>query len=376
MDNVLETIAKTLLTPLTLIYRWPDLIRSARSGSIMEYTKVTRVEPIALIDHTIAHVPEVENVCNTLTAIFAAYYLQGVALSVNVGNVETIRMLEKLNPSRDPIENVGLMFSGENYKLGLPTFHKATSVSQESVSFSFEAKEDEERLISAMVDDKGEAVKSIQAVAANLSTGIMLNVTLEQNGDKVVIPVTVRLIATPTKPSTLIQMIVAGSNNRTIKERWHGWRSGELNFVRDIVFCQDIIDAHKEALMNDDSGQYAEIVSRKNKNRLSGLISLTPSVSTASNIMVISHETARQMEREAGMRWSNYKQRQKVFQSAYLMLVAVVDTRYDMVTLYHRGISLSTDVSFKEMTRSGGKKDNIDINEVLKAYQLGDNPTF
>lgn len=375
MDNVIESIAKTLLTPLTLIYRWPDLIRSARSGSIMEYTKVTRVEPIALIDHTIAHVPEVENVCNTLTAIFAAYYLQGVALSVNVGNIETIRMLEKLNPSRDPMENVGLMFSGENYKLGLPTFKNEYTVSHESVSFSFESKEDEDRLKSAMADD-GDSLKSIQTVAANLSTGIMLNVTLEQNGDKVVIPVTVRLIATPTKPSTLVQMVVAGSNNRTMKERWHGWRSGELAFVRDIMFCQDIVDAHKEALMNDDSGQYSEIVSRKNKNRLSGLISLTPSVSTASNIMVISHETARQMEREAGMRWSNYKQRQKVFESAYLMLVAIVDTRYDMVTLYHRGISLPTDVSFKEMTRSGGKKDNIDINEVLKAYQLGDNPSF
>lgn len=374
MDNVIETIAKTLLTPLTLVYRWPDLIRSARSGSILEYTKVTRVEPIALIDHTIAHIPEVENVCNTLTAIFAAYYLQGVALSVNVGNIETIRMLEKLNPSRDPIENVGLMFSGENYRLKLPTFHKATSVSQESVSFSFESGE-EDRLKSAMVDND-DSIKSIQAIAANLSTGIMLSVTLEQNGDKVVIPITVRLIATPTKPSTLTQMVVAGSNNRTMKERWHGWRSGELNFIRDIVFCQDIIDAHKEALMNDDSGQYSEIVSRKNKNRLSGLLSLTPSVSTASNIMVLSAETAKDIERQAGMRWSSFKQRQKVFESAYLILVAVVDTRYEIVTLYHRGITLPTDISFKEMTRSGGKKDNIDINEVLKAYQLGDNPSF
>lgn len=374
--DIIDSIAKTLLTPLTLVYRWPDLIRSARSGSILEYTKVTRVEPIALIDHTIAHLPEAENICNTLTAIFAAYYLQGVALSVNVGNVETIRMLEKLNPSRDPIENVGLMFSGENYKHGFPRFDKNLTVSQEAVNFSYEALGEDGEPRTAMLDDKGENTKNVNQVAANLSTGIMLNVTLEQNGDRAVIPVTVRLIATPTKPQVMIQMVVEGSNNRTMKERWHGWRSGELGFIQDIVLCQDIIDARKEALMNDTSGQYAEIISRKNRNRLSGLISLTPSVSTASNIMVISDDTAREMEREARMRWANYKQRQKVFETAYLMLVAVVDTKYEMVTLYHRGISLPTEISFKEITRNGGKKDNIDVNEVLKAYQLGDNPSF
>ena len=91
--DILQSIAKTLLTPLTVVYRIPDLIRSGRSMSLLDYTKVTRVEPIALIDHTISHVPEVEDVCRTMTATFAAYYLQGVALSVNVGNVETIRML-------------------------------------------------------------------------------------------------------------------------------------------------------------------------------------------------------------------------------------------------------------------------------------------
>lgn len=373
--DIVDSIAKTLLTPLTLVYRWPDLIRSARSGSILEYTKVTRVEPIALIDHTITHIPEVENVCNTLTAIFAAYYLQGVALSVNVGNIETIRMLEKLNPSRDPIENVGLMFSGENYRSGLPTFDK-TNVSQEALQLSLEDEFDSDLFRSATTDERGENAKNINNVAANLSTGIMLNVTLEQNGDKAVIPISVRLIATPTKPNVLTQMVVEGSNNRTVKERWHGWRSGELGFIRDIVFCQDIIDARKKALMNDESGQYAEILSRKNRNRLSGVLSLTPSVSTASNIMIMSHETAKEIEREARMKWSSAKHRQKVFETAYLMLVAVVDTRYEMVTLYHRGINLPTEISFKELTRSGGKKDNIDINEVLKAYQLGDNPSF
>lgn len=373
--DIIESIARTLLTPLTVVYRWPDLIRSARAGSILEYTKVTRVEPIALIDHTITHLPETEKVCNTLTAIFAAYYMQGVALSVNVGNIETVRMLEKLNPSRDPIENIGFMFSGENYKTGLPKFFRAKP-NFESVELTFKGDEpeDEAGLHRSQGVDR-EDIKQINSVAANLSTGIMLNVTVEQGGDKAVIPVSVRLIATPTKPSVITQIAVAGSNNRTMKERWHGWRSGELSFIKDIVLCQDIIDTHKETMMGDTSGVYAEIMSRKNKNRLSGILSMTPSVSTASNIIVMSDETAKNIEREGRMRWSSFKQRQKIFESAYLMIVAVIDTRYEMVTLYHRGIAIPTEVSLKELTRKSGGKD-IDVNEILKAYQLGDAPSF
>ena len=71
----------------------------------------------------------------------------------------------------------------------------------------------------------------------------------------------------------------------------------------------------------------------------------------------------------------SYKHRQKFFEAAYLMLIAVVDTRYEVVTIYHRGLSIPSEVSFKELKRNG-KKDNIDVNEILKAYQLGDAPSF
>lgn len=373
--DILQSIAKTVLTPLTVVYRIPDLIRSGRSMSLLDYTKVTRVEPIALIDHTISHVPAVEDVCRTMTATFAAYYLQGVALSVNVGNVETIRMLEKLNPSRDPLENVGLMFGTENYQIGLPRFNKQISTEAISLEYIDNADPTDADEYKSGLDGIGNSAKDIANVAANLSTGIMLEVTIEQGGDKATIPVSVRLIATPTRPSVIKQLMDNASKNRTMKERWHGWRSGELAFISDIVLCQDLIDSHRETLMKDESGQYAEIVNRKNKNRLSGLLSLTPSVSTASNILIVGSDTMKEIELETGLKVSNYKHRQKFFESAYLMFIAVVDTRYEMVTIYHRGLSLPTEVSFKELKRNG-KKDGIDVNEILKAYQLGDAPAF
>ena len=379
MPILAESVGNIVLTPLVILSRLPDLFRSMSSGSLLEYTKVTRVEPIALIDHTISHLSETEDVCRTLTALFAGYYLQAIAISHNVGNIQTISTLAKLNPSRDLKDTAGVgfqMFGMENYQMALPRRKlKGNITKRPTLSFESAGDSDEEEYLTS-VSGSGDSTRDIAAMAANLSTGIMLEVELESDGNRAVIPVSVRLIASPTPVSVLVQLCSFSFKNRTMKERWHGWRSGELSFIGDIVMCQDIIDANREALMKDDSGAYHEIVARKNKNKLSGLLSMSPSVATASNIMVISTETSREIEKEIGMRWSSFKNRQKIFKATYLMLVAIVDVRNQMVTIYHRDISLGTDVSFRELKRSNGKTGGNDVIEHLNSYMMGTNPTF
>ena len=379
MPILAESVGNIVLTPLVILSRLPDLFRSMSSGSLLEYTKVTRVEPIALIDHTISHLSETEDVCRTLTALFAGYYLQAIAISHNVGNIQTISTLAKLNPSRDLKDTAGVgfqMFGMENYQMALPRRKlKGNITKRPTLSFESAGDSDEEEYLTS-VSGSGDSTRDIATMAANLSTGIMLEVELESDGNRAVIPVSVRLIASPTPVSVLVQLCSFSFKNRTMKERWHGWRSGELSFIGDIVMCQDIIDANREALMKDDSGAYHEIVARKNKNKLSGLLSMSPSVATASNIMVISTETSREIEKEIGMRWSSFKNRQKIFKATYLMLVAIVDVRNQMVTIYHRDISLGTDVSFRELKRSNGKTGGNDVIEHLNSYMMGTNPTF
>lgn len=380
MSDLYESIGRVVLTPLVLLSRLPDLFRSMSSDSLLEYTKVTRVEPIALIDHTISHLSETEDVCRTLTALFAGYYLQGIAISHNVGSIQTISTLGKLNPSRDYKDAAifGLnMFGVENYQTALPRIkNKGNIEKRPTLSFEALGDNDDEAEYLTQVSGSGDSTRDIAQMAANLSTGIMLEVVLESDGNRAVIPVSVRLIASPTPVSVLKQLCGFSFKNRTMKERWHGWRSGELSFITDIVLCQDIIDSHREALIKDTTGAYQEIVARKNKNKLTGLMAFSPSVATASNIIVMSHETSREIEKDIGMRWSSFKHRQKIFKATYVMLVAIVDVRNQMCTIYHRDISLGTDVSFRELKRSNSKSGGNDVIEHLNSYMMGTNPTF
>lgn len=362
---MLSAFKDTVVTPLTAVGQIPDLIRAAKSDSLIEYAKVTRVEPITMVDESIIHLDFMPEVMNSLNTIFAGYYLQAAMISLNVGSVDTIKHLDRLNPDRDPAEGAGFfigdMISGESYQFALPRPNQAVGL---------EAYGDKGRSEAGSRD----GVEMINRVA-NLSVGKMIDVNVESEGHKATIPVSVRLIVSGIASPTLVHILADESKDKSVRERFHGWRSGQLDLWRDLILCQDLIDEHRSTLMKDKSGVYAATRGRRNRNRLSAIFSMKPSVATASNLVVLSEDSARELEREVGGRLKDARTRKRVFESTYVMLMVVVDPKWEQVTIYHRGIDTPTELSVREM-KSANKGSGPDVTEILKAYQLGQAPTI
>lgn len=361
----------TIVTTLTAVGKLPDLFRSARSDSLIEYTRVTRAEPITLLDSSVLHLPYIGDVMQSLTAIYAGYYLQAAAISVNVGKVDVIRMLEKINPARSPAENAGMFigdvmlddndaFSVEAFKDRLPFY-------------SAEAKPTPDELPKRFTLGRNTTTQA--TAVANLSVGMLLEVNVESEGNHATIPVSVRLIASAIANDTLLHMLAYAEKNNSVKERYHAWRSGQLEFIKDNIFCQDLIDAHRKAMIKDSSGTYQAIRDRSKNNKLAAILSGQPSVATASNIVVLTAATAAALEGQIGGRLNTYATRQRIFEATYMMLMVVVDTQWEQVTIYHRGISTPTTLSVKEL-KNANKGSGPDVAEILKAYQLGTSPSF
>lgn len=211
--------------------------------------------------------------------------------------------------------------------------------------------------------------------AVNLSVGRLIEVTIEDQGKTATIPIQVRLISSIIQPDLIAHILGDTGKNNSAKERYHAWRAGQLYFWRDLVFCQDLIDTHRKTLMQDKSGTYATMQDRKRGNSYATMLSMQPSVASASNIVVVSHRTAQQIEAKIGGRLSDVKTRERMMADTYLMLIAVVDTDRELVTIYHNGISLPTKASVRELKISNKGK-GPDLTEILKAYQLGQNPTL
>ncbi|WP_257292800.1 hypothetical protein [Endozoicomonas sp. ONNA1] len=354
-------------TLLSVIPKVRDIIRSAKSDSLIEYTQPTRVEPICMVESKLQSQSFIGDVLQSVVSLFSAYYLQAASISMNVGRVDTIRLLDKLNPNRDPLSSAGtgaqkFIVSTEDYKDKLPSFNMAVRSDQSD-------------------DSRGSArgfgrdtIKNIDD-SVNLSVGKVLEVQLEDDGHRAVIPVMVRLNAKTLGTETLSALLTEESEDRSVKNRYHRWRAGELQFVRDLVLCQDLIDNRKKALKADKDGIYEAILTRKGKNKISSILSGDISVNTASSIVVLSKETAKDIERRLNFKLDNFRKREDIFKATSTMLMVVVDVEWEQVTIYHRSLDMPTELSVKDIKKQA-RSSGPDVSEILKAYQLSNTPTF
>lgn len=362
---MLSTLSRADECTLSFVRRITDLWRSGKASSLSEYARNTRVEPITVVDRSLLNYEGTLETMQTLTSLFAAYYLQAISISATVGNIEVNRHLERFNPNRNPgdnlIDGAGTLLSIEDFKLALPGVlsMEAGTGSDADKSTSGHGKDD---------------VRDI-ALIANLCVGKMMTVEITDNNHKAQIPVSVRLIATDSTPENIVNILSAGSDLKSVSERFEGLSLGRLTFWRDIVMMQDLIEAHRERAMNDNTGVYLQARKRASGNFWSGLFSMNPSVATASNIFVVSNTTAQKLEGTIAGKLKDFKVREKVFASMYMMFLAVIDTEYDRITIYTRGIPEANSLSIGAL-KSMNKGTGPNIAEVLSAYRLGASPNL
>lgn len=378
--------SKDVVTALDFATRVPDLMRSARSGSLVEYTRPTRVEPMVLVDLSASQLPYIEDILNAGLNIFAGYYLQAVSLSVNVGDVNVMQMLEKLQPNRDPIEaashnrwsllledsNMSLPFFGESQ---LPEGYSQEYTAAEKADDYHTGRGEDHKVERGDGSDLRESIKNINE-NASLSVGKLIEVNITSQGEKASFPVQVRLRVNTVRPDVLAHTLSLGSRDISAKERFHGWRSGQLRFFKDLVLAQDIIEQHQNSLLKDSSGYYRSRMDNRRKNKLSALLSGSPSVATASSIMVMTSETAKDLELRTRKKLEKFKDREKIFSETYAMMFFVIDPDWEQVTIYHRSIEQPTEVSVRDMQRTNKRSDGPDITEILNAFRQNQSPTI
>jgi hypothetical protein len=339
--------------------------------SLTEATKLTRVEPLTIISRDLINLEYMPDVSQTMLSIFSGYYLQAVSMLTQVNNVQVIRLLDKLNPDRD---ETGFLLT-ERYN---PSSGNLRNLVLENYKHSLPIHSN-----LALEGPSEDNVKFLNEISS-LSAGKLLNVEICFNGNTnnsenkpihVTIPVSVRLMASVIPNPTITHLLAYKTEDNTAIERFHAWRSGRIAFFKDLMFCQDLIDEYKKAIIGDDTGTMQEIVRRVNNSKKYGLLNKNPSLVSASNLFIISEEVAREVENKLGGKLTNASIRKKAFENTYGMIIAVVDREWERVNFYSRGISGYSDFSIKEI-KASNKGKGPDITEILKSFNLGSAPQF
>lgn len=412
------------------------LINVVDTTSLTDIAKLSRVEPLAVISKDCLTLDYLPDIMHSMLNIFIGYYLQAIAIGARVDSVKVIKTLDRLNPDRDAtgwliasslesMQDVATLDMSQ-YEYRLPrqfameakggkggknnNDDKGDLIEETSSTFNYKTigPEVNKNPGNASVRDPAK----ILSETANLAVGKIINVEIgttraqiegsntnkdqtwkKKNGDTnpknskqfetkntevestTSIPVMVRLSPSLLPTASIVKIMTSLSQDDTIVERFHAWRSGRISFIKDLILCQDMIEEHRKALINDEQGTYSEIMRRVNNSRKFGLLTQNPSLATASNLFVITHEVALQIEQKLGGKLSNARIRERAFDSTYAMIIAVIDTRYNRVIFYHRGVATATDVSISEI-KASSKGKGPDIMDIFKAYQLGNAPSY
>lgn len=376
-----------------------DIWRAGKSESLIDYTRPTRVSPLCLVDSDVVFDDIMPSVMQTSLSLFAGYYLQAWSISMNVGQIDVMRHLDKLNPNRNPIDsasntlgyfiatealedsyNVGRAYTpswqshAENYRYGLPTAQ---------MKYGMEALEE---VITGATDENGDIVgvsatngrdvnKELKELS-NLAYGKLLSVEISDGNHKATVNVSVQLATSLIASDRLVHILSAGqTDEKDTKERWYGFTEGRLTAIKDMIFCDDLISEHRRRLMKDTDGLYSSMLERQSKNRWAAALSGNPSVAQVSNIVVISTKTAALLERSINGKLKDVKTREKLMKDTAVMILVIVDKEWGRATFYYKGIPDGNNVSQREMD-SANKGSGPNVSDILKAYQLGNSPSL
>ena len=384
----LLTAKQVITTPIQIIGEIIQFVKSNtvdyyKTTSLTEATKLTRVEPIAVIGRdcmTLDYAADVMHVCVNM---FAGYYLQAVALTSRVGGVRVVKVLDRLNPDRD---SSGFFASLESH--ASPAILLADSYKYRLPRVSMEGKYIDAYLKGDQVEPEanpehvtadnhyGVFSKDIANEASNLAVGKLINVRISIDEHTTEIPVNIRLAPAAIANSSVEHMLTIKKDDNSLSERWHAWRSGRITFIKDLVLCQDMIDAHRKAMMKDETGIYQEIIRRVNNTKKYGLLGQNPSLVSASSIFIISEESAKNVERELGGKLSNIRIRNKAFENTFAMMLVVIDREWERVTFYHRGINGGTELNIRDIKAINKKSNGADIADIMRSLMQNNSPSF
>ena len=404
------------------------VLAGSKEGDLVRFTQSARVEPILLMDKRAVNIPFIQDVVHTAYNMFTGYWLLAVSLDTKINGVSVGRRLDKFATDRDLNEATLTMltespsmesFAASMADFGLPFIDEILAeqhqVAMESVSngdmvaanvtadileddpvkagaeaskygqkkaeaadaaAAADAKKraEEEERNAKMKNGTGvqNAAKYVEKVN-NLAVGNVIDVTISEDGKDAVVPVTIRLRVASMPSDVMTQTLAVGGTDVTMRSRWRAWRAGEIGFWSDFVLQMDRVDAHRAAMMKDETGYYKTVYARAAKNSAASAMAGGPSLGTASAILVMDVKTASDLERRIGGQLSNFKTRQGIFGHTYSMLMIVVDPDWESVTIYTRGIEMPSKLS-KNDIKSSGKSDSKELMDILKSYQLGKAP--
>lgn len=341
-----------------------------------------RVQPVTIVEESIAKLPYLSDVLQTITNMCSAYYLQAFAYRTagSITGVNVLQTLKSLNPAHlnkaeildstfTAAKNAGgQIFGGITQNLGNESFDYPVNGFQYKGDLALESNNPDQPK-----SETSASIKENRALhdAPNLAVGKILEVKVSKDGNTVELPVQIILNPYISSTSFITDWVGLAKYDESLYMRFIRMKTGELSFWKDLVFMQDIIDKRNRVMLKDKSGVVAETLKRRSYGLLGRMFAKKHvSAVPASNIMVVSHATVKELERTLGGELTNLQVINRIFNETALMMIIDIDDMYGTIRIFQRGEDRPIELTDRDM-KSMSKSNNSEINTILTSLMAG-----
>ena len=180
-------------------------------------------------------------------------------------------------------------------------------------------------------------------------------------------------------PTDVASQFIAMNFTPSIRQRWLQASAGEISFIKDMILGLDQRRERMKALKKDKTGALRDMIDRQEnalQNAWLKYLFITPERQNIANtILIFDKNNFDRACSKAGLRIKDFDRRQQFFNKTFSMIICVVDSMYNHVSMYFNGLRTSSEFTFDQLKKNS-KTEAMDVMSMLKDFSKGMTPKF
>lgn len=313
-----------------------------QTGSLSASAAKTLIAPMVAIEDTLLHAEWATDLMTVINMRDIKDALTHLAMQGEVNGIKISQLVESINPRRAGM----LAFSGAE-SFGLAEGSTAAYAGMEAAPTKI-----------GTMPNLSEY--SPLAVGRTVEASVMID------GHQVTFPLNFRQVPMPVSSNDLQTIFDAARPEDGMFARFMMWRAGELTNP-EFLMGTDQIKKEFNIRKNDMSGYYAEATDRAAKNRKAALTTGIASVNTQANTIVMSSDTARNIELDLGVRFDG-SGIAKIRKAVLANTIVVCDDGMGIFTFYSSASNIPEVYTRREITVASKKDTSMDLQSLMKMF--------
>lgn len=316
------------------------------TSSISKSAGKVLIAPMVAIEDTLLHQEYMNDLMQVVNIRDIKDTLTHLAMQGEVNGIKISSLVESINPRR-----AGLLALQGAEAFGVPET-KANAKKAEKV-------------IENRVTVGGKNMADLTEYVP-LAVGRTVDASVFIDGHNVTFPLNFRQVPVPVSANDLITIFDAARPEDGMYARFMMWRAGELT-APEFLMGTDQIKKEFNIRKDDLSGYYKEASDRVAKNRGAALRTGIMSVNSEANTIIMSADTARNIELETGLNFAGGDSA-KIRKAVLANTIVVVDDGMGIFTFYSSATSRPEVYTRREITVTAKKDTSLDLQSLMKMF--------